>query len=80
MTRKRFIATIVILVAVIAGGLVLCARTTFLVHSASAISRHLLGYELAVDSFIFSPTMKAEMAGLTLSDIRRGTFISRAPW
>lgn len=72
MTRKRFIATIVILVAVIAGGLVLCARTTFLVHSASAISRHLLGYELAVDSFIFSPTMKAEMAGLTLSDIRRG--------
>ncbi len=72
MTRKRFLAAIVILVAVIAAGLVLCARTTFLIHSASAISRHLLGYELEVDSFIFSPAMKAEMSGFSLSDIRGG--------
>ncbi|HOW55031.1 MAG TPA: hypothetical protein PLR60_10300 [Syntrophorhabdaceae bacterium] len=75
MTKKRYALTIVVLIAVVAAGLVLCARTPLLIHFASGISRHLLGYELAADSFIFSPSMKAEIVGFAFSDIRRGNLL-----
>lgn len=71
MTKKRYIITIVILVAVFAAGLILFARTTFLIRSAGIVSRHLLGYEMAAGSFVLSTDMRADIRDLSLIDARR---------
>jgi hypothetical protein len=74
VTKNRFILTVVILIAVVAAGLVLLARTPLLLRSAAMISGPLFGYDMTADSFSFYP-LKAELKGLTIADTRKGNFL-----
>jgi hypothetical protein len=74
MGKKRFILTVIILVASLAAGLALLARTPLLVRAAATVSGPLFGYDMAVESFSFCP-LKADLKGLTIADIRGKNFI-----
>ncbi len=74
MGKKRFILTVVILVACLAAGLLLLARTPLLLRVAATVSGPLFGYDMAAESFSFYP-LKAEVKGLTIADIRGKNFI-----
>ncbi|HOD74841.1 MAG TPA: hypothetical protein PKJ17_02365, partial [Syntrophorhabdaceae bacterium] len=74
MGKKRFILTLIILVASLAAGLVLLARTPLLLRAVAAVSGPLFGYDMAAESFSFYP-LKAEVKGFTIADIRGKNFI-----
>jgi len=74
MGKKRFILTVIILVACLAAGLVLLARTPLLLRAAAAVSGPLFGYDMAAESFSFYP-LKADLKGFTIADIRGKNFI-----
>ena len=74
MGKKRYILTVVILVASLAAGLVLLARTPLLLRAVSAVSGPLLGYDMAAESFSLYP-LKADLKGLTIADTRGRNFI-----
>jgi hypothetical protein len=55
MGKKRFILTLVVLVASLAAGLVLLARTPLLLRAVATVSGPLFGYDMAAESFSFHP-------------------------
>jgi hypothetical protein len=75
MRNKRFILTIIVLVAVCAAGLVVLARTPLLLRSIGMLSAPLFGYDVNAESFFFFPFVKADLKGFTLADTRNQNFI-----
>ena len=55
MRNKRFVLTIIILVAACAAGLAVLARTPLLLRSVSMLSAPLFGYDINAESFSFFP-------------------------
>ncbi len=75
MRNRRFIFTIIVLIAVCIAGFVCLARTPLLVRSAAMISAPLLGYDLNAESFSILPFMRADFKGLTIADTRKQNFL-----
>lgn len=75
MRNKRFVLTIIILVAACAAGLAVLARTPLLLRSVSMLSAPLFGYDINAESFSFFPLVRADLRGFTLTDTRNRNFI-----
>jgi hypothetical protein len=75
LRNKRFIFTIIVLVAVCAAGLAALARTPLLLRSAALVSAPLFGYDIDAGSFFFYPFVKADLKGFTVADTRNKNFI-----
>ena len=75
MRNRRFIVTIVVLIAVCAAWLVVLSRTPLLLRSVARLSSPLFGYDLNAESFVFYPLVKADLKGFTIADTRRTNFL-----
>lgn len=75
MRNKRFILTIIVLVAVCAAGLAVLARTPLLLRSVAMLSTPFYGYDINAESFFFFPLVKADLKGFTFADTRNQNFI-----
>ncbi len=75
MRNKRFILTIIVLIAVCAAGLTVLATTPLLLRSIAIISAPLLGYDLNAESFFFHPFLKVDLRNFTFADTRGKNFI-----
>lgn len=72
MTKRRYALTITLLVAIVVAGLILLARTPFIIRSIGLVSSYMLGYEIVAESFAFSPAIRAELVDLYIANERTG--------
>ncbi|MRR07755.1 MAG: hypothetical protein EG828_12635, partial [Deltaproteobacteria bacterium] len=75
MRNKRFIFTIIVLVAACAAGLAALSRTPLLLRTVAMLTAPLFGYDIDAGSFFFSPSGKVNLKGFTVADTRNKKFL-----
>lgn len=78
LRNRRFILTIIVLIAVCAAGFAILARTSLLLRSIAIISAPLLGYDLDAESSSFHPFRKVDLKNFTFADTRGKNFLFTA--
>ena len=78
LRNRRFILTIIVLIAVCAAGFAFLARTPLLLRSIAIISAPLLGYDLDAESSSFHPFRRVDLKNFTFADTRGKNFLFTA--